>query len=125
MQKPPKILAWYKGYCWLAAGLKLGLALGGLGLILSNEWWITTTAETGTTIPNWLMPVMGAVVISIFLPMAVVTAWLPSLPVKKSTWQVHFTCLVMGCCTIALLPFALPVLIGWMKPDVKSWYQQN
>ncbi len=125
MLKPPKVLAWYRAYCWLAACLKLGLAAGGLALILSNDWWIAASAESGTRLPQWLMPLLGVIVISMFLPMAVLTAWLPSLPASRSAWQVHFSCLVMGCCTVVLLPFALPVLACWMKPEVKTWHQQN
>lgn len=123
MSARPPIIAWYGAYCWLAAGFKTILAGLGLWLALSNDWWMRNAEESGSQIPNWLIPAMGIILISIFLPMALVTAWLPRMPQRKSTWQVHFSCLIMGCCTVALTPFALPLLLGWMKPEVKSWFE--
>lgn len=118
----PRIIAWYGAYCWLAAGVKVLIAGGGLWLVFSNEWWMRNAEESGTPIPDWLIPLMGIILVSMFLPMAVVTASLPRLARKKSTWQVHLTCLIMGCCTGILTPFALPLLIGWLRPEVKVWH---
>lgn len=113
----PPAVRWYRVYCIAAAFMNLVL----LGLSI---WFVLRNRDLANEIVS--APVVagvGWVCAPLSVLMAGVNLWLPFTKRLSRPWEIHFTNLVVGIGTCVLLPIALPVLLQWSKPEVKSYFK--
>lgn len=109
----PQVVLWYKFY--LAFLAFLFLVCIGVGALFFTD---VVSAEDLDGMPPQLMGglYLGAGII--FLIPCLVGFFLPR---SKGTWVFHMVMICIGLtgCTIV---FSVPLLIFWLKPEVKDWY---
>ena len=65
---------------------------------------------------------MGAVFIGIGLVLLVPYAAGPLLPRERWAWIVGVVLIGIGMTSLCCLPVAIPLLLGWLKPETKAYY---
>ena len=66
--------------------------------------------------------VMGAVFIILGLAFCFPYAIAPFLPRKSWVWVFGLVLICIGLTSLCCLPVCIPLLIAWLKPDVKQFY---
>lgn len=105
MEKPTVVI-WFKFYCALMAliyvaaiFISLSLAFGGFkGLVI------------------------GVILAALSAVFVVVSALPIVLPVKPWVWVYGVVLIALGMTSACLLPVCIPLLIFWIKPEVKRYY---
>lgn len=115
----PKIMPWYHAFCWLMALSNVGLCLLGIWMVRdpypfeSELFKPDLIREVG-----WMAVGMGAV----FTVLHAAMTW---LPVKPWAWVSHLINILVPlifCCPAVI---CVPLLIAWMRPEVKAYYGVN
>lgn len=116
--KAPATWWWYVLLCVLLALMNAGLIVGGVYL-LQNGAEISRRFDAP---PDTFNDAALACLASgpLFFVGNLV---LPFLPKKPWTYVLHMTNIIAGGLTCVFLPLALPVFLGWMKPDVKEYFE--
>ena len=86
--------------------------LGIVMLVLPSAW----DSRHG----NLPMGVQGIIFIVVSIPLGVLSAVAAFAPRKKWGWTINFVIQAIGTTGCCCMPLALPLLIRWMKPDVKA-----
>lgn len=66
--------------------------------------------------------VMGVVFLILGLALCVPYAIAPFLPRKSWVWVFGLVLICIGLTSLCCLPVCIPLLIAWLKPDVKQFY---
>ena len=117
----PKAVGWARTYA-LAFTLMYGLcALGGVLLVgLGATGHVTQSHHRDggeQIVQGVIMTVMG-----IGLAILSGMTWKRTDQRTKSAWMFHMVLQAIGLTSCCCIPFALPLLLQWNKPEVKQWY---
>ena len=110
--KPP-VYKWYVVYCVLMALLYLTVTVMGI-VFLFVEPDREMSAEEAK--------LMGAVFIILGLVFSVPYALAPFLPRKSWVWVFGLVLICIGLTSACCLPVCIPLLIHWLKPEMKQFY---
>jgi hypothetical protein len=66
--------------------------------------------------------IVGLVIMAICLPFAGLYAAGLVLPRKPWSWIYHIVLISIGLTSCACLPFAVPLLVFWIRPEVQDWF---
>lgn len=113
----PQVVVWYKAY--LAFLLLLFLFAAGMGALILFGGFLS--AEDLDGVPPQIMGGIYLVTGLIFALPCVIGFFLrPS----KAAWVFHMVmiCIGLSGCTIV---FSVPLLIFWIKPEVKNYFYQT
>ena len=113
----PGVILWYRIYNVLTAVMYLGL--------VALLWWSKSGVvefdspeeEMEVTILAWVFLVIG-------LPLAIFHLVCCFMTNRRWHWMLGFFPIgigMTGCC----LPFCIPLLIFWLKPETKAWLGRN
>lgn len=110
-----KVWRWYVAYCVLMALVYLAFAAVG-GFLLFYQFAFMREAElTQIRMQGGVMLAMGALFLSVF-------AAAPFLPKKPWNWIVGMILICLGLTSCCFMPISIPLLIQWLKPEVKAFF---
>lgn len=109
-----KALFYGKAYAIAFAVLYILCILLGVAMLFFPNAW-----EMGKT-GNLPMGVQGIIFIGVSIPLLVLSLIAAFAPRKKWGWTINFVIQAIGTTGCCCMPLALPMLLRWMKPDVKA-----
>ena len=112
----PAVYNWFVVYCILMALLYLALAAMGIVFMFSEPDPEMSAAEA---------KVMGSVFIILGLIFFVPYAIAPLLPRKSWVWVLGLVLICIGLTSACCLPACIPLLIFWLKPEMKQFYGRH
>lgn len=111
----PSPVMWFKVYAGAMALLYLFvIAAGGLFLI-NPEWLETETFEAR---------MMAFVFIGLGIPLTGIFAAAIFLPPRPWVWIYDLVLIAIGFMSCCILPFSIALLIFWLKPEVKAYFNR-
>lgn len=112
----PRVVSWQRLYCAAMTALYLALVLGCLLAAIFRERMADAQTSPGEVLFG------AAFVGAISLACAAVYAAGLFLPRRRWAWLYHLALIGIGMTSCACLPFALPLLIFWIRPEVQAYY---
>jgi hypothetical protein len=109
-----KVYFWYRIYCILMALLYLFVMVFGILIILAGTQSRGNDA-TEAMAGGALYTIIGLI---LFIPFAAS----PFLPRKPWVWILGIILIALGMTSCCLLPFTIPLLINWLKPETKAFF---
>lgn len=116
-KKAPPIWRWYIVLCILLGLSNIGLlALGIYFLKSDSELSELLKVPPGTFSKSAMLYVVAGTIFGIgnFV--------LPFIPRRAWSYVLHMTNIIAAGLSCILLPIAIPVFIGWLKPDVREFF---
>jgi hypothetical protein len=113
-----KIYCWIRGFGWL---LFMGMCFwerANIGLVYETGGETLRSLDMGQEKLAFLLGVFALA--SLFF--AVVNFFLASAPMKKHWWTAHLLNHIVGILECCCFPMALPLLIFWMREDVRAMF---
>ncbi len=105
---------WYRIYLGVLAILYLGVTILGITLaVLQPE---TADHDRATLL---FVSILYAVLGSIFLILTIIALF---LPIKPFNWVVGIVMIAIGMTSCLFLPFLIPLLVYWIKPETKAFF---
>lgn len=112
-QETPPVYRWFVAYCMLMALMYLATAVMGIAFMFVEPEADMSAAE------QKIMSVVFLVVgILFFVPFAAV----PFLPRQSWVWVFGLVLICLGLSSACCLPVCVPLLIFWLKPEMKAYY---
>ena len=114
----PTALSWYRAYLGAMTAIYLACVVGGVLLLRFRE----EIADWPPKDEPWTILGYGVVLLvvgAVCLAACVAGFFLPRRP---WAWIAHLVLISIGltsCCTI---PASVPLLVAWLKPDVRAWF---
>ena len=109
----PPVFKWYIAYCVTMALMYLGCAALGVALFFVEPDADMSEAEA---------KVMASVFLVMGLAFFVVYGVGPFVGRRSWGWIYGIVLIAIGLTSFCCLPVSLPLLIFWLKPDVKAFY---
>jgi hypothetical protein len=114
----PKVWEWFVVYCIAMAILYLVCAALGVAMIV-----VDPAALDADPAEAPFMDIEGAVLLGMGVVLLVPFAAAPFLPRRKWVWIYDLVLICLGltsCCTV---PACIPLLLYWLKPEAKAWFE--
>lgn len=112
-QQTPPVYRWFVAYCMLMALLYLATAVMGIAFMFVEPEADMSAAEQ--RIMSVVFLVVGLV---FFVPFAAA----PFLPRQSWVWVFGLVLICLGLSSACCLPVGIPLLIFWLKPEMKAYY---
>jgi hypothetical protein len=112
-----RVFFWYKIYAGMMAAMYAVLVAFGVFMLVAGSWSGGKDAAE-VVIGGGVYAVFGGVFFLIF-------AVALFLPRKPWTWIYHIVLICIGMTSCCLLPFSIPLLINWLKPETKAFFGRN
>ena len=109
----PSAYRWFVVYCILMA--LLYLATAGMGIVFM-------VAEPDREMSAEEATIMGTVFLVMGLALSIPYALAPFLPRKSWVWVFGLVLICLGLSSACCLPVCIPLLIFWLKPEMKAFY---
>jgi len=113
-QPPPPALWWFKVYTGVMTGIYV-LCMLAAPLLL----WIGTRARSEDRVA---FLIEAPVLFVVGLVLAIGFALPFFLPRKPWVWIYNLVLICIGMTSCCILPAAIPLLIYWIKPEMKAWF---
>jgi MFS family permease len=114
---PPPVLFWFRLYAGLMTAMYVGcMVFAPVLLFIGNK--TTGDERVELIIQSILLGGVGLV-------LTIVCALPFFLPRKPWVWIYDLVIICIGLSSCCCLPASLPLLIYWVKPETKQWFQQN
>jgi cell division protein FtsW (lipid II flippase) len=119
---PPPVWTWFRVYVGLMALLYLGLAAMGLFVIAFGS----TIAEASRNPSDaFAMPILGAVYAVLGFVFLGVFAYGLMMPRKPWAWIYGLVLICFGMTSLCCMPASIPLLIFWIKPEMKAFFGRS
>ena len=112
-QATPSVHKWFVAYCIFMALLYLVTAVMGIVFL-----FVEPDAEMSATEAK----IMGSVLLILGLVFFVPYALAPFLPRQSWVWVLGLVLICIGLTSACCLPACIPLLIFWLKPEMKAFY---
>lgn len=112
----PSAYKWFVVYCVLMALLYLTTAVMGIVFMFIEPDREMSAAEA---------KIMGSLFLIVGLGFLVPYALAPFLPRKSWVWVFGLVLICIGLTSACCLPVCIPLLIYWLKPEMKAFYGRN
>ena len=109
----PPVYKWFVVYCILMALLYMTTAIIGIVFMFIEPDREMSAAEA---------KIMGSVFLILGLALFVPYAIAPFLPRKSWVWVLGLVLICIGLSSACCLPACIPLLIFWLKPEMKAFY---
>jgi drug/metabolite transporter (DMT)-like permease len=114
----PGVIGWYYAYCGLMALLYLGCILFGVaGIAFRSEIADKETPPEVIVVLGVLLALLGAVLMAAFVVA-------PFLPRRPWVWIYHIVLIALGMTSACCLPVCVPLLIFWIKPETRAYFDR-
>jgi multidrug transporter EmrE-like cation transporter len=120
-RSPPPAVTWFKVYAGAMALLCLGMFIGGIAILnipadgFDPEAPFGDDERLGLLLYGWGFTLFGLPLTALF------AAGLFAKP-TRFWWIVGIVLIALGLTSVCCLPFSIPLLLFWLKPDVKEWF---
>ena len=120
----PGVIKWYRVYAATLAALYILIILGcAVGLFFSlrasPDFW--RAADTPPLLfYGYLVFLTG---MSLVLGGAYVTAFF--IPRKPWAWTYHIVLICLGLSSACFIPFCVPLLVYWLRPEAKAYFGKD
>ncbi len=126
-------MAWYRGYCYFAAGINLLLFVKWLEVYLNPvplaEWMANQPAMLdGDGLVSmrdyfvWALQTGALALMAVNLMFIVVNAWFPHGPRNPKWHRYHMFNIILGMLSCFTAPFCIWLFLKWMTPGVKQLF---
>ena len=112
----PSAHIWFVAYCVLMALAYLSLSVMGIVFMFIEPDQDMSAAEA---------KVMGIVFLVMGVAFCVPYAAAPFLPRQSWVWVFNLVLICIGLGSLCCLPICIPLLLSWMKPDMKAYYGRD
>jgi MFS family permease len=112
-----KAFLWYRVYCGVMVALYFLVA--GLGVVMAVMQPETREYRAEEML---IMGIVYAVIGVIFAVVFLVALFLPR---KSYNWIVGIVMIALGMTSCCFLPFLIPLLIFWLKPETKAYFGRS
>lgn len=109
----PPVYKWFVVYCIVMALLYLTTAVMGVVVMFVEPDRDMSAAEA---------KLMGTVFLILGLAFFVPYALAPFLPRQSWVWVLGLVLICIGLTSLCCLPVCIPLLISWLKPEMKTFY---
>lgn len=109
----PSVYKWFVVYCVLMALLYMTTVVMGMWFIYFEPDPKMDAAES---------KIMGSVMIALGIVFSVPYAIAPFLPRQSWVWTFGLVLICIGLTSTCCLPVCIPLLIFWLKPEMKAFY---
>ena len=109
----PAVYPWFVAYCILMALLYVATAAMGIMFM-----FVEPDQEMSATEAKVMGTIMVIVGLAFFVPYAIA----PFLPRKSWVWIFGLVLICIGLTSACCLPACIPLLIFWLKPEMKAFY---
>lgn len=113
-----KVFAWYRIFCGLVALTSLVPALIGLLAIINNGSNPTPKEQNDAIEGGIILIVYG---LFYFIPFILALV----LPRKPGHWIFGMVLIALSSISCIFLPFAIPLLFYWVKPETRAYLKLN
>jgi hypothetical protein len=113
----PAAWKWYVALCLLLAALNLGLIALGMWAMQNDAYLARETQNAPGTFRMY-----GTTYVAFGIVFAIGNLALPLLPKRPWSYVLHMTNILAAGLTCILLPIAIPVFIGWLKPETRDFF---
>ena len=111
---PPKVLVWFRVYTGCMT------AIYALCVLAAPLVFFAGTRARGED--ALVLKIQAGVLLLVGLVFAVVFALPFVLPRKRWVWIYDLVLICIGLTSCCILPAAVPLLIYWLKPEAKNWF---
>lgn len=112
----PPVVLWARVYAGVLALVYVLVALVGVFVLVMG---VSIGPGSKDALPA---AVMGGIYIVLGVAFAIPTTWGVFAGRKKYAWYLHMVLICLGFSSCACLPFCIPLVIYWLKPETKAWY---
>lgn len=109
----PAVYTWFVVYCILTALLYMIMAAMGIVFMFTEPDPEMSAAEA---------KIMGSLLLILGLVFFGAYALAPFLPRKNWVWVFGLVLICLGLTSACCLPVCIPLLIFWLKPEMKAFY---
>ena len=113
----PVVCMWVTIYCVVMAIIYMIFSLIGAFMFIAS--FTSSIKQNGDQIP---MMIQGGVFLLIGLILFILFAMVPFLPRRRWVWTYNLVMICIGLTSCCCLPVCIPILIFWLKPEVKSYF---
>ncbi len=112
----PSVVLWARLYATALGLLELLAAVIGVALLAMGAEGASAPGE------ELIRQALGGVYLVLGLSLAGVCAWAALAGRRKYAWYLHLVLMILGCTSCACLPFGVPLIVYWLRPETKAWY---
>ncbi|NJO21256.1 MAG: hypothetical protein HC838_16105 [Spirulinaceae cyanobacterium RM2_2_10] len=113
----PQAVTWYRIYAIFVAVFYILILLLGIGLLAFDPSTLGITAEDALE-----MRINAIACVVVGLPFSIIFGIAPFLPSRPWAWVYGIVTICLSLTSCCCLPAAIPLLIFWIKPEVKQFY---
>ncbi|MFN3167817.1 MAG: hypothetical protein ACE37H_12210 [Phycisphaeraceae bacterium] len=126
MQKP-SVIAWFKAYAVFMVLLYIGVTALGLFMVSNADTLFTPEPRPGSSVPTSSEEAvfMGVVYAALGVVLAIVFAVSLFTPRRFWGWVYNLVMICIGLTSCCFWPITIPLLIYWIKPEVRAWYKNE
>jgi hypothetical protein len=134
----PPVVKWFKVYAVVFVVMYLAVAVGGVALFFVDPAMVnvyiggdgvhthsdtTSGASAGTDVESdFARIIMGVVFTIMGLGLAVASALPFFFSPRPWLWVYSLVLICLGLTSPCFLPFSIPLMIFWLKPETKAYY---
>jgi hypothetical protein len=113
----PPVVRWFRVYCWVLGVIYLAVALFSLWFFLGDPEVLEMTRTAAIVVGAGVL-LMGLVLLGAsVLPL--------TLRPRPWLWTYSLVLIGIGMTSACFLPFCIPLLIFWLKPETKSYFARE
>jgi uncharacterized membrane protein len=111
-----KVWSLYRWFCYAIA--LLNIILAGTGA------WMVSNANLlqNETVLTEVIAKVGWLAVGVGVLFALLNVGITLVPIAPWAYGIHYANLLLACCTLVLLPAALPLTFLWSKPETKAFF---
>lgn len=110
----PKVIFWFQVYCWVLCVMYLAVAA------FSMTFFMIPAEDMD--MPPYLSLLMGILFLLIGLLLLAASMLPLLLRPRPWLWTYNLVIICLGMTSACFLPFCVPLLISWLKPEVKNHF---
>lgn len=114
---PPDRWSWFAAYCSGMGALCFFCWLAGVIFLTADADLVAFNPDEARSMGIWL--VLSCT------PLTLMFASAPFLPRKPWAWRFGLFLIALGLLTVCCLPLAVPLLMGWLRQDIRGWYSRD
>ena len=114
---PPPVLRWFKVYAGVMTAIYVLCLIGGPIMIFF--------AGTVRGDERVLLTIQGTLLAVVGLAFSIACALPFFLPRRPWVWIYDLVIICVGMTSCGCLPFCIPLLIFWIKPEARAWFHRT
>jgi hypothetical protein len=115
--KAPLVWAWFIAYCIVVA--LISLVIGGALIVMTVPYLGSKSAQEVGVAQGFA--VIGAMICVVGIPYGIA----PFLPKRPWVWVYDLVLICLSLTSLYCLPFGIPLLIFWIKPEAKAFFTRT